>query len=60
MCLGAPLARLELTTVLRELTRRFPDARLHHAPHDIAWKTVTLIRHPAELWLDLETPERDG
>ncbi|MEV4003314.1 cytochrome P450 [Actinomadura sp. NPDC049753] len=60
VCLGAPLARLELTTVLRELTRRFPDARLHQAPHDVVWNTVTLIRHPAELWLDLHPPERAG
>ncbi|MEV0667330.1 cytochrome P450 [Actinomadura luteofluorescens] len=57
VCLGAPLARLELTTALRELTRRFPDARLHHAPHDVVWNTVTLIRHPVALWLDLAPPE---
>ncbi|WP_141576443.1 cytochrome P450 [Actinomadura sp. WMMA1423] len=60
VCLGAPLARLELNIVLRELTRRFPDARLHHAPHDVVWNTVTLIRHPAALWLDLDPLERDG
>ncbi|MFD0534926.1 cytochrome P450 [Actinomadura luteofluorescens] len=60
VCLGAPLARLELTTALRELTRRFPDARLHHAPHDVVWNTATSIRHPVALWLDLahQEPER--
>ncbi|WP_329091755.1 cytochrome P450 [Actinomadura citrea] len=57
-CLGAPLARLELAVVLRELTRRFPDTRLHHAPHDVVWNTVTSIRHPAALWLDLASSER--
>ncbi|WP_338742898.1 cytochrome P450 [Actinomadura luteofluorescens] len=60
VCLGAPLARLELTTALRELTHRFPDARLHHAPHDVVWNTATSIRHPVALWLDLAPwePER--
>lgn len=57
-CLGAPLARLELAVVLRELTRRFPDTRLHHAPHDVVWNTVTSIRRPAALWLDLASSER--
>ncbi|SNS56899.1 cytochrome P450 [Actinomadura mexicana] len=58
VCLGAPLARLELAVVLRELTRRFPAARLHHAPHDVVWNTGTSIRHPAALCLDLAAPER--
>ena len=39
-------------------TRRFPDTRLHHAPHDVVWNTVTSIRHPAALWLDLASSER--
>ncbi|NDU74705.1 cytochrome P450 [Actinomadura sp. DSM 109109] len=50
--MGAPLARLELAVVLEELTSRFPDARLHDAPHDVVWSSTT-VRRPAELWLDL-------
>ncbi|MEU5883485.1 cytochrome P450 [Spirillospora sp. NPDC047279] len=52
VCMGAPLARLELNVVLEVLTRRVPSLRLHTAPHDVVWNTATTIRRPAELWVE--------
>ncbi|MEU7061151.1 cytochrome P450 [Streptomyces sp. NPDC046197] len=37
-CLGAPLARLELSVALAELTRRFPDAALAVPEEDLRWR----------------------
>ncbi|MFF7354212.1 MULTISPECIES: cytochrome P450 [Streptomyces] len=37
-CLGAPLARLELSVALAELTRRFPGARLAVPERDLSWR----------------------
>jgi cytochrome P450 len=34
-CLGAPLARLEVATTLRQLFERFPDARLAVSPDEL-------------------------
>ncbi|MFI0486989.1 cytochrome P450 [Actinomadura sp. 9N215] len=53
VCLGAPLARLELCVVLEQLTRRIPEARLSHSRDEVVWNDITIIRRPAELWLDL-------
>jgi cytochrome P450 len=36
-CLGAPLARLQLTTALRKLTARFPDLRIADRPDAVEW-----------------------
>jgi cytochrome P450 len=37
-CLGAPLARLQLTTLLTELVRRFPDLELAEDLGSLIWK----------------------
>jgi cytochrome P450 len=37
-CLGAPLARLQLTTLLQELVRRFPDLKLADDLSSLIWK----------------------
>ncbi|MDN3295387.1 cytochrome P450 [Streptomyces ficellus] len=52
-CLGAPLARLELTVALQELTRRFPDARLAVPEQELTWRAGdvnhNLLALPVEL-----------
>ncbi|MBO2457534.1 cytochrome P450 [Actinomadura violacea] len=53
VCLGAPLARLELNVALEHLTARAPAARLHEPPHEVRWNISTTIRRPVELWLEL-------
>ncbi|MFE3380445.1 cytochrome P450 [Streptomyces anulatus] len=51
-CLGAPLARLQVRTVLQRLVRRFPTMRPAEGPDAIAWKdglsTRGLSRLPVE------------
>lgn len=37
-CLGAPLARLQLTTLLTELVRRFPDLAVADDLSSLSWK----------------------
>ncbi|MEC4015466.1 cytochrome P450, partial [Streptomyces sp. H27-D2] len=37
-CLGAPLARIELTVALRELTRRYPATRLAVPEDELPWR----------------------
>ncbi|MGA4797972.1 cytochrome P450 [Streptomyces lavendulocolor] len=52
-CLGAPLARLELTVALEELTHRFPGARLAVPEHELIWRAGdvnhNLLALPVEL-----------
>jgi cytochrome P450 len=48
-CLGAPLARLELQTALRQLTRRFPTLRLAVPLSKVRWKEGGLHRGPQAL-----------
>jgi cytochrome P450 len=43
-CLGAPLARLQLTTLLTALLRRFPDLRIAGDPEALDWKTGMATR----------------
>jgi len=43
-CLGAPLAFLQLTTLLTALARRFPQLRLAEDPHSLTWKTGMATR----------------
>jgi cytochrome P450 len=38
-CLGAPLARLQLTTLLTALLRRFPDFRVTEDLSSLDWKS---------------------
>ncbi|WP_156724666.1 cytochrome P450 [Streptomyces apocyni] len=52
-CMGASLARLELTVAIEELTRRFPDARLAVPEHALRWRigdvNHNLLALPVEL-----------
>lgn len=43
-CLGAPLAFLQLTTLLTALVRRFPQLRLAEDPGSLDWKTGMATR----------------
>ncbi|MEU6298719.1 cytochrome P450 [Streptomyces erythrochromogenes] len=43
-CLGAPLARLQLVTVIRSLVDRFPHLALAEAPEAFSWKTGMATR----------------
>ncbi|MBB5874103.1 cytochrome P450 [Allocatelliglobosispora scoriae] len=48
-CLGGPLARMELRTMLATLIRRLPNLRLAVTAEEIPWKTGQLIRGPQSL-----------
>ncbi|HEX4225573.1 MAG TPA: cytochrome P450 [Pseudonocardiaceae bacterium] len=48
-CLGAPLARLELTTALGELVRRLPTLRLAVPAEEVVFKQGGLLRGPKSL-----------
>jgi cytochrome P450 len=48
-CLGAPLARLELSTALTQLTQRLPTLRLAVPVDEIPWKEGGLQRGPRAL-----------
>jgi cytochrome P450 len=51
-CLGAHLARLELTEALRVVTRRMPNpCRIGAAP----WKAISGITGPATLPIEFDT-----
>ncbi|WP_157984684.1 cytochrome P450 [Lentzea terrae] len=52
-CLGAPLARIELTTSFEELTRRFPAARLAVAEQDLEWQKADMNHRLVALPVDL-------
>ncbi|ANZ35119.1 hypothetical protein BBK82_02575 [Lentzea guizhouensis] len=52
-CLGAPLARIELVTALRELTRRFPAARLAVAEEALEWQRADMNHRLVALPVDL-------
>ncbi|WP_399091733.1 cytochrome P450 [Streptomyces sp. BBFR2] len=49
-CFGAPLARMEIGTMLELLTRRAPDLRLAGEPVD--YPKNICFRGPTELWLE--------
>ena len=48
-CLGAGLARLELTVAIERLVTRHPGLRLARPAHDIAWLNTALVRRPEQL-----------
>lgn len=52
-CLGAPLARIELTTAFEELTRRFPAARLAVAEEELEWQGADMNHRLVALPVDL-------
>jgi nocardicin N-oxygenase len=48
-CLGAPLARMELTTALTGLLRRFPALRLAVPADEVPWQKGLTVRRPRAL-----------
>ncbi|MGC0423587.1 cytochrome P450 [Embleya sp. AB8] len=48
-CVGAQLARTEMRIALRELTRRFPAARLAVPAEELRWRDGSLMRGPVTL-----------
>jgi nocardicin N-oxygenase len=48
-CLGAPLARVELSLALEGLIRRFPDLRLAAPGDEVPWKPGLIARRPSHL-----------
>jgi cytochrome P450 len=50
-CLGAPLARLQLTTLLTELVRRFPGIELAEDASSLIWKEATGTRGLRQLYV---------
>ena len=48
-CVGQQLAQLETLVAVRQLTKRFPRARLACAPEDIEWKPVMIMNAPLAL-----------
>ena len=48
-CIGAPLARIELTEALRAILTRFPGFRLVREP---VWLDNHTLRSPASLWIE--------
>ncbi len=55
-CLGAPLARLEAATALRQLLPLLPRLRIAGEPQ---WRPNTVLRGLEHLWLE-EAPSRAG
>lgn len=48
-CVGAPLARMELTAALPALLRRFPDLRLDIDPGQIAYRPMSIVYGAAQI-----------
>ncbi|WP_326950692.1 cytochrome P450 [Amycolatopsis sp. NBC_01307] len=48
-CMGAALARLEITTLVGRLVAEFPGMTLDADPHTLPWDTGTVLRRPAAL-----------
>ncbi|WP_312494482.1 cytochrome P450 [Pseudomonas cremoris] len=48
-CMGAALARLEITTVLQILLQRFPNLRLAVPADQVPWVDGIILRRPARL-----------
>jgi cytochrome P450 len=50
-CLGAPLARLQLTTVLAAVVRRFPELKLESDINSLGWKSGMATRGLSEMYV---------
>src|ERR1700677_137758 len=50
-CLGAPLAFLQITTLLAALVRRFPQLRLAEDPSSLTWKTGMATRGLRQMYV---------
>ncbi|BBF84971.1 putative cytochrome P450 hydroxylase [Aquitalea magnusonii] len=48
-CMGAALARMEITTVLEILLQRMPDLQLAQPAASVPWTHGTILRRPASL-----------
>ena len=48
-CMGAALARLEITTVLQILVERLPDLRLDTPAEQLPWVEGIILRRPTRL-----------
>jgi cytochrome P450 len=48
-CMGAALARMEITTVISRLTHEFPDLYLDADPATLPWDVGTVLRRPTSL-----------
>ena len=53
VCLGAPLARLEVRIMLEELSMRYPGAKLVHE-RKVEYLPAFAFRVPKSLWVDLD------
>lgn len=49
LCLGAPLARIEIPIAIETFLRRFPNARLGCAPEEITWRQNFMFHAIQEL-----------
>jgi len=49
LCLGAPLARLEVSVLLEAVARRFPHLEL--ASEELTWRDSSVFRGPVALWV---------
>jgi cytochrome P450 len=50
-CLGAPLARLQLTTLIAALVKRFPELRLASDTDSLSWKAGMATRGLSEMYV---------
>jgi len=50
-CLGAPLARLQLATLLAAVVRRFPELRLASDIDSLSWKPGMATRGLSEMFV---------
>jgi cytochrome P450 len=50
-CLGAPLARLQVVTLLTDLVKRFPDLRLAEDATSLHWKTDMALRGLTKMYV---------
>jgi cytochrome P450 len=53
LCLGAPLARIEIPIAIETLLRRFPSTRLAVDPREIAWRRNFMFHAMEELPVSL-------
>ncbi|MEU7475003.1 cytochrome P450 [Lentzea sp. NPDC042327] len=52
-CIGAPLARMEITVAVRSLFLRFPRLRLAVDPHELCWSDMVFDRRLESMPVDL-------
>lgn len=55
-CMGAALARMEVSTVIEVLVKRVPTLRLAVSAHEIPWQDGLILRRPTALpvtWKDI-------